>query len=177
MELLQAIEAAFAAVPHPGENLLEGCHCDECRWSVSRFVGKDWRSLSHEDAVSDQPDAVIANLSPSAFRFFLPGLMRLAIQHEDEGDMIDFDIEACLTVSDASRDLAAELARIQRRLDLLNEDQRRSIIGFLEHLQAGGSHIPEVLRSASQNVSSGVARPYSQHLAAEWLREHCGYTG
>ncbi len=177
MGLLQVIDAAFAAVPDPGNNLLEGCQCDECRWSVSRFVGKNWRGLTLEDAASDQQDAVIGNLSPAAFRFFLAGLMRLAIQHEDEGDMIDFAIVNCLTDSDASPKSIAGLANVQNRLDLFDEGNRRAIVGFLDHLAESGPHVPEIMRSASRNVSTRVAKPYSSQIANEWLRVHYGYPG
>ncbi|MFO0958738.1 MAG: DUF6714 family protein [Isosphaeraceae bacterium] len=167
MNILKSIEESFSDVPDP--DLLSDCSCEECCWSVSNFIGKHWHSLCLEDAVSDKGDAVIGNLSPAAFRFFLPGLVRIAIRCKDEGHMIEHNLLDCLTVSDKSPQLSYGLGLIQGRLDALDRWQRTSIASFVDYLRGDDIYCPEILRSASQNLSTGIAHPYCHRLLDDWL--------
>ena len=167
MDLLDRIDWAFATVPPPDEpDLLEadGCHCEECRWGVKDLIGQDWRTLTFEDEGMDRSQSIIRNISSSAFRFFLPGLMKLTLQPDyDSGDMIERDIVEMLTRSDADRDLDRNLAAVQRRIDLLSLSQREVIGNYLDSLgcQDLWRNFEELL-SAHQNLASGRATPYSR---------------
>ena len=126
--------------------------------------------MTLDDARSDQLDAIIAALSPAAFRFFLPGLMRLALRPEHDGEMIDSEIVGCLTASDHPS-LSWQLAAVQRRIDLLDDDQRRAVAAVCDHFLQTDAAVGEVWRSARENVLSGVVRAYSSRVVAEEVAE------
>jgi hypothetical protein len=167
MVLSEEFVHAFACVPYPGDEALTECPCEECRWGVGRFVGKDWQTLRFKDAVSDQDDANIKLLSPTAFQYFLPGLMRLALKSHVDSFWIAMRILDRLTSSDQRMEILKEA---QTAIDHLSPEQREVVAQFIERLRGDEDISPVILASAYQNVTTGNAKPYSQRELEEWVR-------
>lgn len=167
MGLHELFDSAFVDIPYPGDEALTECPCDECRWGVGRFIGKDWRTLRFKDAVSDQSDANISFLSPAAFHYFLPGLMRLALKRHVDSFWIADQILGRLTACDQ---MSEKLKYVQTNLDRLSPEQRGVVARFTERLRDDEDISPVILASAHENVRTGIARPYSQRELEEWVR-------
>src|SRR5262249_27728071 len=139
------IRAAFPSVPYPGDHILSNCWCDECAWSVRKLRGKSWKKLRLEDLGSSDGGA----MSPRGFRYFLPGLLCLAVQHpeSDAGS----EIVGGLVVSDAEHSPKAIDLRNQTLVGL-SLRQRRVILEFLLWLGKQKWTAPILFEAAIKNV-------------------------
>jgi hypothetical protein len=170
MGLREEIQYAFAKTPYPGDQALTSCSCEEYQWEVCRFRGKKWSRLTLED-VSCGDGGNVVYLTPAAFHYFLPGLMLLVLDHGLESGTLDCSIVSRFAASDRDEEGIKRVAKMINRLSLR---QRRVIVDFLRHLEPTGFQVPEVLRSAIENLHSGDARPYSQEAVEQWLAETYG---
>ncbi len=160
MDLLAEIRAAFPASPYPGDDVLSDCWCDECEFSVRNLRGKSWKQLRLEDFNGEN-----AHMSPRAFRYYLPGLLCLAVQHPDK---LNFacEVSARLIVSDLHPPQAADTVR--EIVSHLSVKQRRSLTRFLEWLGGQGWQAPILVEAALRAVRDGLVEPYSHKDLMAW---------
>jgi hypothetical protein len=145
-ELRVEIEAAFADRAYPGDERLAlggGCPGDESE-RVSRFFrGKDWREISPgaiTEAEGLDRHAFVFFLSSEAFTYYLPALLRFALDPDDPLDMAE-TISWKLTPPDltVAKDDPASARREAREgfvrwADSLSAAETRAVVQVLEHL-------------------------------------------
>ena len=133
MPLKEAIQAAFADVPYPGDNNITHCpyHCRPCQEIADYFKGKTWEGHSEEE-LRDHHTA-LSLFTPEAFQYFLPTFMLASLESYDKvhilPDAIRFDFEFNLDHRDYF------LVRVNR----FTAAQRNVIIEFLRHMEAKGA--------------------------------------
>jgi hypothetical protein len=163
MHLLAEIRAAFPATPYPGDATLSDCWCEECEWSVRYLRGKSWMQLGVEDCVG----GVGAFLSVRAFRYYLPGLLCLSVQHPDELNLAT-EINARLVVMDGAAPTEAEAIRETARG--LSPRQRNVVARFLFWLGDQGWQAPLLIEGALGAVRDGEVMPIRYDDLMRWCR-------
>jgi hypothetical protein len=159
MDLLSEIRAAFPASPYPGDNVVSDCWCDECEFSVRNLRGKSWKQLRLEDFNGEN-----SYMSPRAFRYYLPALLCLAVQHPDS--FLASEINARLVVSD--RDTPEQVKVVQETKSQLSARQRRAVAKFLEWLGGQGWQAPILVEAALKVIRGKVIEPYRHEELAAW---------
>src|SRR5262245_42240601 len=144
MDLLAEIRAAFPGSPYPGDLLLSDCGCEECEFSARNLRGKSWKQLRLEDFNGDN-----AHQSPRAFRYYLPGLLCLAVQHPNELNAA-CEVNARLVVSDLDPPERSETVR--ETVSRLSMKQRRAVARFLQWLAGRGWQAPLLVEAALKAV-------------------------
>jgi hypothetical protein len=162
MDLLAEIRAAFPALSYPGDAVLSDCWCDECEFSVRNLRGKSWRQVRLEDFNGEN-----AQMSPRAFRYYLPGLLCLAVQHPDELDLA-CEVNARLIVSDL--DPPERAKAIRETLSRLSVRQRRAVARFLQWLGGQGWQAPILVEAALKAVKGRRVEPYSHGELMAWCQ-------
>jgi hypothetical protein len=162
MDLLAEIRAAFPATPYPGDATLSDCWCEECAWSLRNLRGKSWKQLRVEDVGGDG-----GYLSHKAFRYYLPGLLCLAVQHPDELDL-SCEINARLLISD--KDASKDAAEVQETVRRLSTRQRGVMSRFLLWLRDQGWQAPMLIEAALRAVRDGQVEPYDSDELMRWCR-------
>lgn len=93
LKLTSEITAAFADVPHPGQNIAP-CNCEECRALQKDlhkdFSGSSWQTLTASFFESHFGD--LSLLSPEAFNYFLPAYLVYALQNYNASDVWEWTI-------------------------------------------------------------------------------------
>ena len=176
MALRDEIQYAFSKTPYPGNDALTSCNCEECQMGVSRFRGKKWSRLELGD-VGDEGGGP-GLLTPAAFQYFLPGLMRLVLDHPETIGWLDQKIVGRFVVSDGQPGISAReiLRRVEQTIRRLTPRQRSVVAEFVRSLETTGLHVPLVLNSAVENLLGKTVRPYSQKALERWLAEKYGET-
>lgn len=172
MRQREEIQGAFSKTPYPGDEALRACPCEECRWEVRCFRGKRWSRLRPED-VSAADGGNVAALTPAAFHYFLPGFLLLILDQPEEVGTLVHSIIDRLATSDREGDEG--LQRVNRNIKQLTMRQRRVLASFLNLLREKEPHVPEVWRSAIENLLSKKVQSYSQATVEQWLAEKCGW--
>jgi hypothetical protein len=163
VDLLAEIRAAFPATLYTGDATLSDCWCEECAWSVRYLRGKSWMQLRVEDCVGGEG----AFLSVNAFRYYLPGLLCLAVQHPDELHLAT-EINARLIVLDGAAPTEAEAVRETVRC--LSPRQRNVVARFLLWLADQGWQAPILTEAALGAVRDGQVVPVSYDELMRWCR-------
>lgn len=167
MKFHDFVASTFDTVPPPTDQELSECSCDECRHGVSRFVGKEWRTLRSKDVATDQGDANINQLSTRAFHYFLPGFMILALKSHVDSFWIASNILERLASSDSG---VGSLKVVQVTINQLSQVQRGVVAQFIERLRGDEQFCPVILASAQENLITGVAKPYPQQEVSDWAQ-------
>ncbi len=161
-DVLKAIEEAFRAAPHPGDEHFAGqvSQCpSEYSYVADYFKGKHWKDITLDGLQKDYPgphDACLSFMSPEAFRFYLPSYMVIAITEEGSGDTateaavnalrppkLDPHLyELANTVGDPAANpftpVAVERRKVwwERRVSGFTTAQQQAIVVFLDYLIA-----------------------------------------
>jgi hypothetical protein len=163
VDLLAEIRAAFPAAPYPGDATLSDCWCDECAWSLRNLRGKSWMRLRVEDGVGGEG----AFLSVRAFRYYLPGLLCLAVQHPDEYSLSS-RVNEGLVVSDGAATKEAEAVR--ETVHRLSPRQRGVLARFLFWLDGQGWQAPILIEAALGAVREDRVTPFDLEELMRWCR-------
>lgn len=186
-DLLKEIRAAFPASAYPGDaTLLGDCRCEECEWSVHNLRGKSWMQLLIEDM-----DGEGNMLSHEAFRYYLPGLLCLAVQHPVES-MLECVIIERLSVflqqrpakAEAVTETVCQLTPMQPdhanqldKVDSVTETvrqltpmQRGAVERFLRWVGGSDLHAPIVIEAALQTVRDGRVARFDIEEVMRWNR-------
>ncbi len=170
MDLLAEIRAAFPAKPYPGNATLSDCWCEECEWSVRNLRGKSWMQLQVEDGVGVEG----AILSYRAFRYYLPGLLCLAVQHPDESHLAS-EINGRLVVLD--RDVPERAEAVRETVHRLSPRQRGVVARFLLWIGDQGWQAPILIEAALRAVRDGQVVPISLDELMRWNRSQMSSAG
>ncbi|MFO0889075.1 MAG: DUF6714 family protein [Isosphaeraceae bacterium] len=108
-----------------------------------------------------------AYLSTRAFRYYLPGLLCLAVQHPDEVHLAS-EINARLVVMDRSSPKESEtvLETVRR----LSPRQREVIARFLQWLSGQEWPAPLLIDAALRAVRDGQVVPVNSEELMRWYR-------
>ena len=132
-----AIRAAFADVPYPGDNNITRCpyHCRTCREIADFFKGKTWEGHALED-LRDHHTA-LSLFTPEAFHYFLPAFMLGSLDSPDKINLLPDAIRYHFEFNLDHRDyFSVHLTRF-------SEEQRQVIIDFLRHVESKGADSSE----------------------------------
>lgn len=162
MDLLAEIRAAFPASPYPGDAVLSDCWCGECEFSVRNLRGKSWTQLRQEDFNGSN-----AELSLGAFRYYLPGLLSLAVQDPDEL-ILACRVNGLFVVSDLDPPEKAE--EVRETVNCLSIKRRRVVARFLQWLADQGWQAPILVDAALKAVRDRQIEPYSHDEVIMWCR-------
>jgi hypothetical protein len=124
--IVARIEFAFAHVPRPGNGELgrPGSNAD---LSALDAV-EDWHELT-DDAIESAPGA-LEELTPDAFRHYLPAYMRWICNHVDE----EPNAEAVLATFRALAPDGRETSHVTTNFSLLGAEQSACIAAFFERV-------------------------------------------
>lgn len=162
MDLLAEIRAAFPAAAYPGDAVLSDCWCEECEARYQSLRGKSWKQLRLKDLDGEQ-----IPLSDYAFRYYLPGLLCLAVQHPDE-ESVGSLIHSRFIVSDLdSPEKATEVRAMISRFSLR---QRRALELFFLWLGSSKRYCSLTLDAALMAVRDNRVEPYSHKELVAWCR-------
>ena len=123
-EVQARINKAFSSVPRP--DMFTSCECWECRDLSALLQQRDNDSIRESDR-----DFLPTLLSPEAFRYFIPGLVRLALLPEDTdgwGISETFIGILCVPISKKSPPACHPKA------SLFNAEQTSAVLAFLTHI-------------------------------------------
>ncbi len=162
MDLLAEIRAAFPSAPFPGDGILSDCWCEECAWSVRNLRGKSWKQLRVEDIGGDG-----GSLSARAFRYYLPGMLCLAVQHPEDLSLAS-EINARLVASDL--DPPERVESVRETVSRLSPRQRRVVVRFLRWVGHQGWQAPMLIDAALSAVGDRGVELYSQEGLMAWCR-------
>ena len=160
---------AFSKTPYPGDEALTACSCDECRGEVSRFEGKKWSRLSLQDLREGDCGASIPSLTPTAFHYFLPGLLIVALDNPDIQTLLLGRVIRRLVVSDRAGE--ARRRNVEQIHKRLSSRQRQVLVDVMRQVEDSVPHDPVTWNSALGNLIGGTVIPYSQASADLWLQE------
>ena len=121
----QALINAFAKVLHPGDAALCFCPCGECQWQVAEFKGKKWSQLKVDDFGVEKEGANVALLTPTAFHYFLPGLVLLTLDNPDGVWLVDRIIHRLIA---SHQDTEEHRSSVQDVIKRLSTRQRAALI-------------------------------------------------
>jgi hypothetical protein len=172
MSSREAVLYAFSRTPPPGEDALTSCNCEECRWDVARLRGKKWTRLSPDDFGASDGGANFALLTPSAFHYYLPGLLLLALDHPDLAPEFIAKIINRLTAPDSTAE--ARLPRIAQLIKRLTLRQREVLVEFLHQAAPSTPHVPPIWEAAIASLIGGSPSFYSATAVDQWLVEQHG---
>lgn len=163
------VRSAFEGVIYPGDSSLTACPCEECKHLASALYGKSWNVITIADVVGvSSVDETLSALSSSGFHFYLPGLMLLAA--DDDNDTLRHSITARFTAHNGE---SSDTVRTRERVvHLLTMPQRHTVRHFFEWLRGFETHCPHVIDSAIDNLVHGRIRPYSTAAVAEWVEAY-----
>ncbi len=124
-QIVAALTRAFGSIPRPA-HFTHHTHCDEC-WEHDQLLQqRTLETLAIED-VGSQAWNPITMCSPEAFAYWLPALVRLALQPEPER----WDWYGYIVLFELRRD-----GRRNERWAHCTPSQRTAVTRFLEHLDA-----------------------------------------
>jgi hypothetical protein len=130
---LDEILASFSSVPYPGdENISIGASI-EAQYVAHYFKGKRWSDLTVEALRNDyegDPSACLSFMTHEAFRYFLPGYLKMALIQYDVADAI-FD-----TVLFKLGGAANENTDLRLIVEGYNQAQLKAIAQYLQLLSA-----------------------------------------
>jgi len=152
MVLIDDIRAAFPTSPYPGDHILSNCWCDDCEFSVRNLRGKSWKQLRLEDFNGESAD-----MSLRAFRYYLPGLMCLAVQNPDDSSLSSM-VGSRFIVSDVEP--LARMAEVQETVNRLSMQQRRAVASFFQWMACQERQSPLLVEAAMKSVMSRRVEPY-----------------
>ncbi len=95
-ELAARIEAAFAEVPYPARGLVDGNDGESIELAEA-FRWKRWQDLDVDLLCYAHMDDIFL-LSDQAFRYFLPGYMKVSVLHYDQADLVPHCVVHALTM-------------------------------------------------------------------------------
>ena len=126
-ELLDQISAAFREVPKPTRYTL--CNCDECRALQAALTACTRETLTDLDLRHQS-----CLLSPEAFHYFVPGLIRLSLPSgEPDSDLADeFIADLCQPIRKGS-----PLCR-HPRATAFTVHQTAAVLAFLVYIRDNG---------------------------------------
>ena len=187
------IEAAFGKAKYPDQGFPGEIRPSEWEYVYDRLRGKDWHDLAVEDI--DAQGGVhegISCLSADTFVYFLPGLMKLALNDTETISIRYAIVDAIvsrLTRSDyqyktnahghlrrrqqrrTERELQKSLAEQESVLALLSPKQRQFLVKFLHYAtQQEPTMCPVVVNSAIQNLEQGRIEAYRQDDVLQWVQ-------
>lgn len=123
-----AILAAFPDEPAPPPEALRSDHCLECAELGERFSGKAWSQLVAADLAGNP---AVSLLTPAGFRYLLPAMMLLSMEHAHELDCLPSSIVHSLSPPGGKAG-----AWLKAVLDGVSPDQVGAIVAFLRHHEA-----------------------------------------
>lgn len=162
MELLAEIRAAFPATAYPGDAVLSDCWCEECKGKYRNLRGKSWKQLRLDDFNSEE-----IPLSDDAFRYYLPGLLCLAVQHPDE-DNLGATIHSRFIVSDL--DSPEKVREVLAMVSHFSLRQRRALELFFQWLGSSKCYCSLTVDAALVAVRDNRVEPYSHEALMTWCR-------
>ena len=184
------IEVVFGNAKYPEKGFPREERPSEWEYIYDQLRGKDWHDLAVEDI--DAQGGVhegISCLSADTFVYFLPGLMKLALNDTETISIryaIADAIASRLTVSDyqyqakgrghlrrqqrrMGRELQNSLANGESVLVLLSSGQREFLIRFLlDAIQEEPTLCPVVVNSAIHNLEQGRIEVYRHDDVLQW---------
>ena len=126
-ELKARIREAFAEAVYPGNDniTISACSCGECTETRAFFEGKHWRDV----AATGQPFQIgwggLANLSPDAWRFYLPAYMLLSLKGDgDPGETLECALYSLSPHPTIGNDLFTE------RMNAFSIEQQKCIAAY-----------------------------------------------
>ena len=164
MDLLSEFRAAWPTTPYPGDRVLSDCWCDECEFSVRHLRGKSWKEISTGD-IGDEGGC----MSPEAFRYYLPGILALSVQHPDEGHLAS-EINRRFVFSDHPHERREARADLSRLVGALSPRQRKVLLYYFDWLANQDWQAPILISAAKRAVSDGVVEPFSFRELDAWNR-------
>jgi len=134
-DLAQRIDAAFAPVPRPHPPITEGT--GPLNEDVERaLAGKPAGDVTAADAHEVRMD--LPYLTPEAFAYYLPSLLRILLTGDTYVDSLDTSVFGMLTPPDDP----ARAKAFERRTALLDRAQRDALADYLEWYAEGESALP-----------------------------------
>jgi Family of unknown function (DUF6714) len=147
-EAIEAIEAAFAAVPRPTNEELLHPRCADDNDIVGLYPFQDWRTVP--DDVIEREYAALSFLSAAGYRFFIPAFLLFTLRHPDSGAAVVDSTIWSLFPEMHDGDL---MAFTRSKFASLTPAERRAIERGLEALA------PEPGLDAAQALASWRAGP------------------
>ena len=137
-KLVQIIEEAFADTPSPTD--------DNIGYDLKELKGHKWQSLPINIIRLRRDD--FHNMSPQAYRYFLPALMRAVIIYPDEVDTLVDTIVNLLSPTAMIGEHQEQLKKqLDKRIVLFTEKEKQAVHAFLEaYLELE----PEVLHTSKE---------------------------
>jgi hypothetical protein len=161
MDMLAEIRAAFPVTPYPGNYLLSDCWCEECAWEVRNLRGKSWKELTLDDIGEEG-----ARMSERAFRYYLPALLCLAVQHPDS--WTGSKIVDRFVVSDQAAPAAKE--RLAMLIRQFSARERRALVQFFKW-SGDQAQEPAIRIESAIAAAYGEIEPYSHAKLLQLIRE------
>lgn len=93
-QLFDEIFNLFNNLPYPDDDNISDKNSIEASYVSNYFRGKQWDKLGVKELQEDypgDPSACLSFMTPSAFRYFFPGYMKMALIEYDIADAI-FDV-------------------------------------------------------------------------------------
>lgn len=162
MDLLAEIRSAFPHTPYPGDQVLSDCWCEECSWAVRNLRGKSWKQIKLDDINGDGDQ-----MTDDAFRYYLPALLSLSVQHPSEyhlASRVTSRLVAC------DRDPPERAETIQKMVSSLSKLQRTALGRFLDWLD-GKYNLDPIIGAAKRTVAELRVYPYSYQEVLQWCSQ------
>ena len=168
-EVVKAIEVAFVGTTRDEECTLHQAQFTDtygdfeiteeewnARWDAekARDPETDWRDVPASSI--DECDAAQSHASPQSWYFYLPAYMRRALELLDTGRWLPGSVVFHLTYRADSRGYLLE------RFTLLNDDQQRAVVAFLEYVRDYSGGRRQHSKSAAEALDSYWALPISE---------------
>ncbi|MEP6662647.1 MAG: DUF6714 family protein [Verrucomicrobiota bacterium] len=133
MSLNESIQAAFDAVPYPGDHNIIHCsyNCRLCQEVVEYFKGKGQSDHSIEE-LRDHHIA-LSLFTPAAFQYFLPAFMLASLESYDQIHLLPDSIRFHFDFNLEHRD------HFLVQMEKLTTAQRKTIIEFLRFMESKGA--------------------------------------
>lgn len=138
-ELTARIEGAFAEVPYPARGLVDG-HDGESIEIADAFRLKRWQDLDIDFLCHAHMEDIFL-LSDEAFRYFLPGYMKVSVLYYDQADLVPDCVVHALTMpgpedwrEDDPKILFHDKIDFLRKMRPFTAEQKRVIREFLEYM-------------------------------------------
>lgn len=162
MDLLDEIRAAWPSTPYPGDRVLfSDCWCDECAWAVRSLRGKSWKEIDVCDLGGDG-----GRMSDEAFRYYLPGVLALSVQHPDETHL---SCEVNLRFVFSRREGWKRQQSVSMLARTLSPRQREVMLRYFDWLDDQRWQAP-ILIAAAKRAVHGEIEPYSADELDRWHR-------
>jgi hypothetical protein len=155
--VVQAIEAAFPAVPSPRPEDVQSDHCPECTETAARFAGRTWPEIKASDLAGNPSPSL---LTPRAFHYYLPALMLQCLKARRELDCLPMSLVSALSPAGGKPS-----AHVRAKLSGFTADQVGAILSFLRHFEA--TEMEEGLEDRSRRRVLARALRYWSALAGE----------